>query len=156
PGSVYISDAAHQQVRDKLDVTFEDRGEQQLKNIARPVRAYRVLRSGAPVNAQLHFPVPERPSIALLPFQNMTGDPTKYYFSDGIAEDMITELSRFRSLFVVARNSSFSQRGTAVNVTEVGRRLGVRYVVEGSVRKAGNRVRVTTQLFDTASANHLW
>src|SRR5262245_48404503 len=156
PGSVYISDAAHQQVRDKLDVTFEDRGEQQLKNIARPVRAYRVHRSGAPVSSQPPFPVPKRPSIAVLPFQNMSGDPTQDYFSDGIAEDVITELSRFRSLFVVARNSSFALRSTVVNVTEVGRRLGVRYVVEGSVRKAGNRVRVTTQLFDSGNANHLW
>ncbi len=156
PGSVYISEAAHQQVRDKLDVTFEDTGEQQLKNIARPVRAYRVHGGTPPVNSPPPFPVPEKPSIAVLPFQNMSGDPAQDYFSDGIAEDIITELSRFRSLFVVARNSSFALRGTVVNVTEVGRRLGVRYVVEGSVRKAGNRVRVTTQLFDTASANHLW
>jgi len=137
-------------------VTFEDRGEQQLKNIARPVRVYRVRRPGAAVSSRPTLPLPEKPSIAVLPFQNMSGDPAQDYFSDGITEDIITELSRFRSLFVVARNSSFSLRGNTVDVTDVGRRLGVRYVVEGSVRKAGNRVRVTIQLLEAASRNHLW
>jgi TolB-like protein len=156
PGSICVSDAAHQQVRDKLDVNFEDRGEQQLKNIARPVRVYRVERASAAASSLPTLPFPEKPSIAVLPFQNMSGDPAQDYFSDGITEDIITELSRFRSLFVVARNSSFSMRGKTVDATEVGRWLGVRYVVEGSVRKADNRVRVTIQLLDAASGNHLW
>jgi TolB-like protein len=156
PGGICISDSAHQQVRDRLDVTFEDRGEQQLKNIARPVRAYRVRRRGAAVSSRPTLPFPEKPSIAVLPFKNMSGDSAQDYFSDGITEDIITELSRFRSLFVVARNSSFSLRGNAIDVTDVGRRLGVRYVVEGSVRKVGNRVRVTVQLLEVASGNHLW
>jgi adenylate cyclase len=156
PGGIYISDAAHQQVRDKLDMTFEDKGEQRLKNIARPVRVYRMQPAGAAVSSRPTLPLPERPSVAVLPFENMSGDPAQDYFSDGIAEDVITELSRFRSLFVVARNSSFSMRGKTVDVTEVGRRLGVRYVVEGSVRKAGKRIRVRMQLLDAASGSHLW
>ena len=156
PGGIYISDAAHQQVRDKLELTFEDRGEQQLKNISRPLRVYRVNCAGSAVNSRPSLPLPEKPSIAVLPFQNMSGDPAQDYFSDGITEDILTELSRFRSLFVVARNSSFSLRGNVLDVTEIGYRLGVRYVVEGSVRKAGNRVRVTVQLIDAASGNHLW
>ncbi|MGY3149364.1 TolB-like protein/Tfp pilus assembly protein PilF [Bradyrhizobium sp. USDA 3397] len=155
PGSIYISDAAHQQVRDKLDVTFEDRGEHQLKNIARPAKVYRVQGAGAAASPLPTLSLPQKPSIAVLPFQNMSGDPAQDYFSDGIAEDIITELSRFRSLFVVARNSSFSLRGKT-DVNEVGRRLGVRYLVEGSVRKADKRVRVTVQLLDAASGNHLW
>ncbi len=156
PGGIYISDAAHQQVRGKLEASFEDRGEQQLKNIERPVRAYRVHCAGAAINLPPTLPLPEKPSIAVLPFQNMSGDPAQEYFSDGIAEDIITELSRFRSLFVVARNSSFSLRDRTFDVAEVGRRLGVRYVVEGSIRKAGKRVRVTIQLLDAPSGNHLW
>jgi adenylate cyclase len=156
PGGIYISDAVHQQVRDKLDMTFEDKGEQRLKNIARPVRVYRMQPAGAAVSSRPTLPLPERPSVAVLPFENMSGDPAQDYFSDGIAEDVITELSRFRSLFVVARNSSFSMRGKTVDVTEVGRRLGVRYVVEGSVRKAGKRIRVRMQLLDAASGSHLW
>ena len=155
PGSIYISDAAHQQVRDKLDVIFEDRGEHRLKNIARPARVYRVQGVGAAASPLPTLPLPQKPSIAVLPFQNMSGDPAQDDFSDGIAEDIITELSRFRSLFVVARNSSFSLRGKT-DVNEVSRRLGVRYVVEGSVRKADKRVRVTVQLLDAASGNHLW
>jgi len=155
PGSIYISDAAHQQVRDKLDVIFEDRGEHELKNIARPAKVYRVQGAGAATSPLRTLSLPQKPSIAVLPFQNMSGDPAQDYFSDGIAEDIITELSRFRSLFVVARNSSFSLRGTT-DVNEVGRRLGVRYLVEGSVRKADKRVRVTVQLLDAASGNHLW
>jgi adenylate cyclase len=156
PGGIYISDATHQQVRDKLELAFEDRGEQQLKNIARPVRVYRVHRAGSAVSSRPSLLLPEKPSIAVLPFQNMSGDPAQDYFSNGITEDIITELSRFRSLFVVARNSSFSLRDKMVDVTEIGRRLGVRYVVEGSVRKAGKRVRVTVQLVDAVSGNHLW
>ncbi|MHC2331767.1 adenylate/guanylate cyclase domain-containing protein [Bradyrhizobium sp. USDA 4454] len=155
PGSIYISDAAYQQVRDKLDVIFEDRGEHQLKNIARPAKVYRVKGAGAAASPLPTLSLPQKPSIAVLPFQNMSGDPAQDYFSDGIAEDIITELSRFRSLFVVARNSSFSLRGKT-DVNEVGRRLGIRYLVEGSVRKADKRVRVTVQLLDAASGNHLW
>ena len=119
---------------------FEDRGEHRLKNIARPARVYRVQGVGAAASPLPTLPLPQKPSIAVLPFQNMSGDPAQDYFSDGIAEDIITELSRFRSLFVVARNSSFSLRGKT-DVNEVSRRLGVRYVVEGSVRKADKRVR---------------
>ena len=156
PGGICISEAAHQQVLDKLDVIFEDKGKQQLKNIARPVKAYRVQRADAAVSSSPTLPHPEKPSIAVLPLQNLSGDPAQDYFSDGITEDIITELSRFRSLFVVARNSSFSLRSKKVDTTEVGRRLGVRYVVEGSVRKADKWVRVTIQLVDTASGNHLW
>jgi adenylate cyclase len=155
PGAVYVSDAAHQQVRDKLQLTFEDRGEQQLKNIARPVRVYRVGYGPGGLSVQASLPIPEKPSIAVLPFQNLSGDSAQDYFSDGITEDIITELSRFRSLFVIARNSSFSLRGTP-DVADVGRRLGVRYLVEGSVRKSGKRVRVTVELVDAASGNHLW
>lgn len=156
PGGIYISEAAQQQVRDKLDVIFEDRGEQQLKNIARSVKVYRVQRVDVGARSAPAVPLPEKPSIAVLPFQNMSGDPAQDYFSDGITEDVITELSRFRSLFVVARNSSFSVRGKTVDVIEIGRRLGVRHVVEGSVRKADKRVRVTVQLLDAVSGNHLW
>ena len=156
PGGIYVSHAAHQQVLDKLDVTFEDTGEHQFKNIARPVKAYRVQHAGPAVSSRPTLPHPEKPSIAVLPLQNLSGDPTQDYFSDGITEDIITELSRFRSLFVVARNASFSLRAKTADVTEAGRRLSVRYVVEGSVRKAGKRVRVTIQLVDTVSGNHLW
>jgi adenylate cyclase len=159
PGGICVSEDVYRQVRSKFDAPFEDGGEQQLKNIVQPVRVYRVRPVGTPGRSfpnapSTSLPLPDKPSIAVLPFQNMSGDPAQDYFSDGIAEDIITELSRFRSLFVVARNSSFSLRG--VDVTEVGRRLGVRYVVEGSVRKAGRRVRVTIQLLDAASGNHVW
>src|SRR6266567_4370104 len=156
PGGICLSDDAQRQVRGKLELTSEDMGEQKLKNIAQPVRVYRVRPSRAAASSRPALPLPDKPSIAVLPFQNMSADPAQDYFSDGISEDIITELSRFRSLFVVARNSSFSLRGNVVNVTEVGRQLGVRYVVEGSVRKAGKRVRVTIQLLDAASGNHLW
>ena len=155
PGAIYISDAAHQQVRDKLQLTFEDRGEQLLKNIARPVRAYRVQGRSVVAKPLTSLPLPEKPSIAVLPFENLSGDLAQGYFSDGITEDIITELSRFRSLFVIARNSSFALRGT-VDVAELARRLGVRYVVEGSIRKSGKRVRVTVELVDAATGSHLW
>src|SRR6266702_3336734 len=165
PGGVCISDDAHRQIRGKVDIVFDDMGPQSLKNIAELVHTWRCRidansSSATPtkpaVGAAQPLALPDKPSIAVLPFQNMSGDPEQEYFSDGITEDIITELSRFRSLFVVARNSSFSLRGKTVNVTEVGRQLGVRYVVEGSVRKAGKRVRVTVQLLDAASGNHLW
>ncbi len=158
PGGVCISGSAHEQVRHKLDLAFEDLGEQSVKNIDEPVRVWRVAIGGPESSAQAEptLELPDKPSIAVLPFDNMSGDPDQTYFSDGITEDIITELSRFRSLFVIARNSSFAFRGESIDVTEVGRKLGVQYVVEGSVRKAGNRVRVTVQLIDAATGRHLW
>ena len=156
PGGIAISDDAYRQVRDKLDVTFDDTGEQTLKNITRPVRVYRV-RLEAAAKTLLPAPtLPDKPSIAVLPFQNMSGDPEQEYFADGVVEDIITALSRIRWLFVIARNSSFTYKGRAVDVKQVGRELGVRYVLEGSVRKAANRVRVTGQLIDVSTGAHLW
>ena len=161
PGGICISDKVYEEVRNKLPTIFEDLGEQEVKNIPEPVRMYRWTDAAAdpmPATAGVggQLPLPEKPSIAVLPFTNMSGDPEQEYFSDGITEDIITELSRFRSLFVIARNSSFVFKGGAVNVSEVGRKLGVAYVVEGSVRKAGNRVRITAQLVEAATGNHLW
>src|SRR3984893_18640800 len=155
PGGVCLSAAAHEQVRDRLDLAFDDLGEQQVKNIARPVRTYRVAlgassRAALPAGAPL--PLPDKPSITVLPFQNMSGDPEQEYFVDGMVEDIITGLSRIKWLFVIARNSTFVYKGRAVDVKQVGRELGVRYVLEGSVRKLGNRVRITGQLIDTANA----
>lgn len=155
PGGISGSRVVRDQVRDKLDVAFEDRGEQQVKNIARPVHVYRIPVAGnAPAKGPL--PLPEKPSIAVLPFANMSGDPEQEYFADGMVEEIITALSRIRWLFVIARNSSFTYKGQAVDVKQVGRELGVRYVLEGSVRKAGNRVRITGQLIDAATGAHLW
>ena len=135
------------QVRDRLTFVFEDLGEQQVKNIARPVRVYRVRDAAAAKSpsapAAPALPLPDKPSIAVLPFPNMSGDPEQEYFADGMVEEIITALSRIRWLFVIARNSSFTYKGQAVDVKQVGRELGVRYVLEGSVRKAGNRVRIT-------------
>ena len=153
PGGICISDDAYRQVRDKLDVNFQDSGEQELKNIARPVRVYQ-LQPSRP--AKIAHALPNKPSIAVLPFQNMSGDPEQEYFADGMVEDIITALSRMRWLFVIARNSSFTYKGRAVDVKQVGRELGVRYVLEGSVRKAANRVRITGQLIDAANGAHLW
>jgi adenylate cyclase len=155
PNGIIISEDAYRQVRDKLDISFEDGGTQQLKNIARPVGVYRVQldRPPRPVSAMT---LPDKPSIAVLPFQNMSGDPEQEYFADGIVEDIITALSRFRQLFVIARNSSFVYKGRAVDVKQVGRELGVRYVLEGSVRKASNRIRITGQLVDATTGAHLW
>ena len=153
PGGICVSGIVHEQVRDKLDLAFEDSGEQSLKNIARPLRVYRV---GTAARSNAPLPLPEKPSIAVLPFQNLSGDPEQDYFADGMVEEIITALSRIRSLFVIARNSSFTYKGQAVDVKRVGRELGVRYVLEGSVRKAGNRVRITAQLVDAASGAHLW
>jgi len=160
PGSICLSDDAQRQVRGKVDVAFEDLGDQSLKNIAHPVRVYRVGLNAAPqTGAAAPKPaltLPDKPSIAVLPFQNMSGDPEQDYFADGIVEEIITALSRLRWLFVIARNSSFTYKGRAVDVKQVGRELGVRYVLEGSLRKAGNRIRVTGQLIDTATGAHLW
>jgi adenylate cyclase len=160
PGGVYVSGSVFDQVDGKLDAWFDDLGEQTVKNLARPVRVFRAhIQREEFSNPDIIFkalPFPDKPSIAVLPFDNMSGDPEQVYFSDGITEDIITELSRFRTLFVIARNSSFTFRGKDVDVKEVGRKLGVHYVVEGSVRKAGNKIRVTAQLVDTASGHHLW
>jgi TolB-like protein len=147
PGGICISDDAHRQVRGKLELTSEDMGEQRLKNIAQPVRAYRVRPSGAAATTRRDLPLPDKPSIAVLPFQNMSGDPEQEYFADGIVEDITMALSRFRWLFVIASNSSFTYKGRAVDVKEVGRELEVRYVLEGSVRKVGNRA---------STGAHLW
>jgi TolB-like protein len=159
PGGICVSGAAHDQVRDKLDIAFEDMGEQQVKNITRPVRVFRIRASGATVAAPTPGPMlalPDKPSIAVLPFQNMSGDPEQEYFADGMVEEIITALSKIRWFFVIARNSTFTYKGRAVDVKQVGRELGVRYVLEGSVRKSGNRIRITAQLVEAATGNHLW
>jgi TolB-like protein len=159
-GGVFVSNTVHDHVRDRLPFLFEDLGEQQVKNIARPVRVYRVRDTGTATSpsAPAHpvLPLPDKPSIAVLPFANMSGDPEQEYFADGMVEEIITALSRIRWLFVIARNSTFTYKGQAVDVKQVGRDLGVRYVLEGSVRKAGGRVRITAQLIDAQSGAHLW
>jgi adenylate cyclase len=159
PGGILISEKVYSEVEGKLEVSFEDRGEQQLKNIAKPVRAF-AIRAGAhsPLSERLSAapPLPDKPSIAVLPFENMSGDPEQEYFADGMVEEIITALSRFKWLFVIARNSSFTFKGKAVDVKEVGRRLGVRYVLEGSVRKASGKVRITGQLIDAVTGAHIW
>jgi adenylate cyclase len=164
PGGICVSRVVRDQVRDKLDFAFEDLGEQQVKNIARPIRVHRIVlgpEAGASArltvtSAKTPLALPDKPSIAVLPFANLSGDPEQEYFADGMVEEIITALSRIRWLFVIARNSSFTYRGQAVDVKQVGRDLGVRYVLEGSVRKAGGRVRITAQLIDAASGSHLW
>jgi TolB-like protein len=155
-GSIVVSGSAYDQVKNKIGRGFEDLGGQSLKNIAEPVRAYRVGPSEGAPTARLALTIPDKPSIAVLPFANMSGDPEQEYFADGMMEDIITALSRFRNLFVIARNSSFTYKGRTVDVKQVGRELGVRYVLEGSVRKAGNRLRITGQLIDGATRAHLW
>ena len=159
PGGIAISGAAHGYVRKALPLAYTDLGEQQVKNIDEPVRAYAVRPKPAAAAAPIHhkpLPLPAKPSIAVLPFTNMSGDPEQEYFADGVVEDIITGLSRLRWLFVIARNSSFVFKGRAVDVKEVGRALGVRYVLEGSVRKAGSRVRITGQLIDAQTGAHIW
>ena len=154
PGGVLVSSAVREQVDERLEVGFEDMGEHEVKNIARPVHTYRVV-----ANAKADAPaseIPSKPSIAILPFVNMSGDPEQDYFADGITEDLITEFSRFQELIVIARNSVFSYKGKAVKVQDVAADLGVRYVLEGSVRKAGERVRITAQLVEAATGHHLW
>jgi TolB-like protein/Flp pilus assembly protein TadD len=155
PGGICFSRSAFEQVDGKLDVSFEDGGDQQLKNIARPVRVYRTNFAPAPRSSRA-LELPDKPSIAVLPFQNMSDDPDQDYFADGIVEDIITGLSRIKWLFVIARNSSFTYKGRAVDVKQVGRELGVRYVLEGSVRKSKDRVRITGQLVEAESGRHLW
>jgi TolB-like protein len=154
PGGICVSGRVQEDVHGRLDIAFEDTGEQQLKNIARPVRVYRVRLNGTAAKPVLALP--DKPSIAVLPFNNMSGDPEQEYFADGMVEEIITALSRVRGLFVIARNSSFTYKGRAVNVKQVGRELGVRYVLEGGVRKAANRVRITAQLIDASAEAHLW
>lgn len=159
PGGISISRTVHDQVRDRMEVGFVDKGEVALKNIARPVQVYAVAAGARALESTATtkpLPLPDKPSIAVLPFQNMSGDPEQEYFADGIVEDIITALSRFNSLFVIARNSSFIYKGRAVDVKQVGRELGVRYVLEGSVRKAIESVRITGQLIDCESSTHLW
>jgi len=172
PGGVTVSDAVQCAVRQRLEATFDDLGEQRVKNIAAPVRAYRVLAraSAASATGGTTAPSPakpsarpaakrdrvDKPSIAVLPFDNMSGDPEQEFFADGITEDIITELSRFRELFVISRNSSFKFKGKPVEVQKFAKELGVQYVVEGSVRKAGRRVRITVQLIDAETDRHLW
>jgi adenylate cyclase len=158
PGGICISDDAYRQVRGKVNVNFQDSGEQELKNIARPVRVYQLRPEAATAAAKpaSGLALPDKPSIAVLAFQNMSGDVEQEFFADGIAEDIITALSKAHWLFVIARNSSFSYKGKSVDVREVGRDLGVRYILEGSVRKAGNRVRITAQLIDATSGHHVW
>src|SRR5437667_7579170 len=165
PGGVCLSDDAQRQIRGKVDIAFDDMGPQALKNITEPMRAWRLrLDAGSsksslpkpPLEVSQALVLPDKPSIAVLPFQNMSGDPEQEFFADGIAEDIITALSRYPSLFVIARNSSFSFKGRAVDVKQVGRELGVRYVLEGSLRKSGNRVRVTAQLVEAEAGNHVW
>ncbi len=158
PGGICISDQVHAAVSGKLDLSVEDGGEHQVKNIARPVRIWRWHPAGrtAAAGSDAPLPLPERPSIVILPFDNMSGDVEQTYFSDGITEDIITDLSKIAGLFVIARNSAFTYKGRAVKVQDVSRELGVRYVLEGGVRKAGNRVRITTQLIDGQTGGHVW
>jgi TolB-like protein len=156
PGGICISDDAHRQVRDKLDIVFDDAGEQNLKNIERPVRVFKVMDRVAAARQRPTLALPDKPSIAVLPFQNLSADPDQEYFADGVVEDITMALSRFHWLFVIARNSSFTYKGRPVDIKQVGRELGVRYVLEGSVRKAGNRIRIAGQLIDAETGAHLW
>src|SRR5476649_831082 len=165
PGGVCISNDAYRQVRGKVEIVCDDMGPQPLKNIAEPMQAWRArligqtssaVRPRSGVSETLGLSLPDKPSIAVLPFQNMSGDLDQEYFADGIVEEIITALSRFKSLFVIARNSSFTYKGKAVDIKQVGRELGVRYVLEGSVRKATNRVRITAQLIDAGGGQHVW
>jgi len=162
PGEIYVSGTVYDQAAGKLEAAFDDLGEQTVKNIAKPVRTYRVLWNpneadpARQTTASDTLPLPDKPSIAVLPFENMSGDPEQQYFSDGMAEDLITDLSKISGLFVVARNSSFSFKGQAVEAKEIGEKLGVKNILEGSVRKMGAKLRVNAQLIDAASGGHLW
>jgi TolB-like protein/class 3 adenylate cyclase len=165
PGGVCVSDDAYRQVRGKVDVGFDDMGPQPLKNIVEPMQAWKVRLIGQipsaiePVSTVIQsqqLSLPDKPSIAVLPFQNMSGDPEQEYFADGIVEEILTALARFKSLFVIARNSSFTYKGKAIDIKQVGRELGVRYVLEGSVRKASATVRITGQLIDAETGHHIW
>jgi adenylate cyclase len=160
PGGIYVSDDIYRQVEGKIDVALDDLGEQRVKNITKPVRVFRArlgedTAAGA-IGSSEPLPLPDKPSIAVLPFENMSGDTEQGYFADGITEDITTALSRISGLFVIARNSAFTYKGKLVDVRQVGRELGVRYLLEGSVRKAGDRLRITGQLVDTGTGAHLW
>jgi TolB-like protein len=157
PGGIAVSGRVHEDIRDRLDNAFIDTGERELKNIARPVRIWTWSPSVPQSEVAVEqLPLPDKPSIAVLPFDNMSGDPEQEYFSDGMTEDIITALSRLRWLFVIARNSSFIYKGQAIDVIQVGRELGVRYVLEGSVRRSGQRIRVTAQLIEAENGSHIW
>jgi TolB-like protein len=163
PGGIYVSRVVHDQVRDKLNFGFDDMGEQTVKNIARPVSVHRVRidddaapKSVGNGSGRFETTISDRPALAVLPFVNLSGDPEQEYFADGVSEDIITALSKLRWFFVIARNSSFTYKGKAVDVKRAARELGVRYVLEGSVRKGGNRVRITAQLIDASTGNHIW
>jgi adenylate cyclase len=158
PGGICVSARVQEDAVGKLDLSFEDMGEQTLKNIARPVTAYRVATGAVSATAAETpaLPLPDKPSVAVLPFTNMSADPEQEFFADGIAEDVITALSRYPSLFVIARNSSFTYKGRSVDVKRIGRDLGVRYVLEGSLRKSGTRIRVTAQLVEAENGKHAW
>jgi len=162
PGGISVSDSIRSAVKGKVTATFEDQGEQQVKNIVDPVRVYRAKAGTTETStsrrsvADIDLSLPDKPSIAVLPFANMSGDQEQEYFTDGVTEDIITELSRFNSLFVIARNSTFTYKGKAVDVRTVAKELGVRYVLEGSIRRAANRIRVTAQLVDSLTGNHIW
>jgi TolB-like protein len=156
PGGICVSARVQEDAAGRLDLAFADLGEQNLKNIARPIRVYRVGSDKSSTPPAQPFPFPDKPSIAVLPFQNISGDPEQEVFADGMVEDITTALSKLRWFFVIARNSSFAYKGRAIDVTQVGRELGVRYVLEGSVRKGGNRLRITAQLVETETGNHVW
>ncbi len=161
PGGICVSGMVYEGVRDRIDVPFEDLGEQEVKNIDRPVQVWRWIADdevapAEPLGATEPLPLPDKPSIAVLPLTNMSGDPEQEYFSDGISEDITTALSRFHEITVIARNSSFTFKGQAVNVRKIARDLGVKYILEGSVRRAGNQVRVTVQLIDATIDKHIW
>ena len=161
PGGVCISGKVHDEIKNRVEAAFDDMGEQELKNIKEPVRAYRLggAQAAAPAGAArkgVALPLPDKPSVVVLPFDNMSGDSEQEHFVDGITEDLITLLSHIRSFFVIARNTAFTYKRKAVDVSEVSRELGVRYVLEGSVRKSGDRMRVTAQLIDGTSGNHVW
>ena len=156
PGGVLVSGKIYEEIEGKIDRAFESRGEQHVKNLARPVRVYALAGAKSPKIEPTPLPLPDKPSIAVLPFTNMSGDAEQEYFADGVVEEIITALSRVKSFFVIARNSSFAYRGRAVDVQQVGRELGVRYVLNGSIRKAGSRVRIAGQLIETATGHNVW
>ncbi len=159
PGGICVSDRAYRDVRGRLNASFADSGENVLKNIAEPVRVWRWTGAAGPavsVASRIELALPDKPSIAVLPFQNMSGDPSQDYFADGMVDDITTALSRIRSFFVIARNSAFAYKGKTVDARQIGRELGVRYLLEGSVRKAGSRLRITGQLIHTGTGAHLW
>jgi adenylate cyclase len=167
PGAICLSEDAYRQVRSRFELAIQDLGETKLKNIAEPIRVYSIhvgsaggatpqARTAAAEQPSAPLALPDKPSIAVLPFQNMSGDTEQEYFSDGMTEDLITDLSKVSGLFVIARNSSFAYKGKAIKVQDIGRDLGVRFVLEGGIRRAGNRVRITAQLIDAASGGHLW